>query len=134
MDLNGQNFLEPRIPKSKIVTIINNDNVFLLTSLVEMSFTDPPGSLGDLIFRVYEYIHHNLSIKPIILFFSLQESSGHVIYSAMWKPDGRYFEEIGRYCKNHLEMRQTLFPTEKYGFNGRNFIVTINFVSSYMAL
>ncbi len=60
---------------------------------------------------------------------SLQKSRGHAIYSAMWKSNGRQLEEIGRYCSNQLEMWDSLFPTEKYGFNGRKFVITINFVS-----
>ena len=52
------------------------------------------------------------------------------IYSAMWKPWGRQFELIGKIFNTpqsvHLHMitdQNTIFPNEKYGFNGQLFKV-----------
>ena len=52
-----------------------------------------------------------------------------MIFAAMWTKQGRQFKEIGEYHHRILYMKELLFPNEEYGFNGRRFVVSTNFVS-----
>ena len=54
------------------------------------------------------------------------------ILSAMWTSDGRRFQEVGTYDKRGLNLHNAIFPNYKYGFNGRHFRVSTNYVSFYM--
>ena len=56
------------------------------------------------------------------------------IYSAAWTVDGRKFERIGFAVEDALFLKSSLFPNEKYGLNGRKFIVAFNFVSVFVVL
>ncbi len=55
------------------------------------------------------------------------------VYNAFFTAKGRNFQEIGKYRpsskSNKFEMIDSIFANEKYGFNGRKFIITLNYVS-----
>ncbi len=56
------------------------------------------------------------------------------VYNAFFTAKGRQFQEIGKYKpsskgNNKFEMIDDVFANQKYGFNGRTFIVSINYVS-----
>ena len=46
--------------------------------------------------------------------------------------DGRRFRPTGKYELGKLHMMDSLFPNERYGFNGRKFRITTNFVSVFL--
>ena len=45
------------------------------------------------------------------------------LYSAFWTSHGREFGNIGFYNDNGWTMWDSVFPTLKYGFNGRHFYI-----------
>ena len=52
----------------------------------------------------------------------------------MWTDAGRQFQEVGTYGKSGLSLKQDIFPNYKYGFNGRHFSVSTNYVSWFKYL
>ena len=58
--------------------------------------------------------------------------SEYEIYNAFWMSDGRRFRPAGKYELGKLHMVDSLFPNERYGFNGRKFRITTNFVSVFL--
>ena len=52
------------------------------------------------------------------------------IYNAAFTPTGREFQKISSGVGNRFAIEDSVFPNEKYKFNGRNFRVAVNSVSS----
>ena len=82
------------------------------------------------------YLASILKVLIIVVLWPLdiqqsQDYQQYELFSASWKPDGRRFEQIGRYKMRvqYWELWNGVFPNEKYHFNGRHIRIITNFVS-----
>ena len=54
------------------------------------------------------------------------------IYSAAFIPDGREFQRIGVNDNTTLTIDESVFPNEKFKFNGRLLRAGVNYVSMHL--